>query len=87
MGLQKIDPCRIIKIEALELPKLFEEDEGIYEMRYANKPDEYQTFDIIDLKKELESINELTSRAEFILDHLQNFKRVYINLNTGEITI
>lgn len=87
MKLSKIDPCRIIKIEALDLPKFFEEDEGTYEMRYAHNPSEYQTFDIIDLKKELESINELESRAEFILDHLQNFKRVYINLDTGEITI
>jgi len=82
-----IDPSRIIKIEVLELPKLFEEDEGIYELRYGNTPNECQTFDIVELEKELKYIEEIKDRSEFILDHLQNFRKVYINLDTREITV
>jgi hypothetical protein len=83
--MKNVDLSRVMKIEALELPKVVEEFEGIYEIRYADNPKDYQTFDIIDLRKEISSIKELKDKTDFILDHLQNFKVIYINLDTREI--
>lgn len=78
------NPEDVVKISVIELPTEFEKGEGLYDLRYGNNPKKPIYYDVIDIKKELEKL--VKSRAEDILDRLQNFRKAYINLKTGEIT-
>ena len=71
----------IIRIEALDLPEVLEKGEGVYEWRCM---DTKFYVDIIALKKELKEI--MPGREEDIADRLQNFRKVFINTATGEVS-
>jgi hypothetical protein len=79
-----VDPTDIIRIEALELPEQKEVGEGIYDYRTGDTPKAPLFFDIIGLELKLKDV--MPDRVDFIIDHLQNFKKVYVNIKTGEIT-
>ena len=79
-----VDPSKIVKIEALELPQHYEAGEGEYELRWANKPKEVERHDLFSLTRALKKI--MPSRVDDILSRLQNFRLAYLNLETGEIT-
>lgn len=82
---KKVDPADIVKIVMVDAPDTFEDNNGLYEVRYGNKPDVSEFFDIVKLEKMLSGIENII--ADQILDTLQNFRRVYINKKTSEITI
>ena len=79
-----IDPSRIVKIDALELPMHYEAGEGHYELRWGHKPDDYELHDLFSLERLLKKL--MPARVADILDRLQNFRLAYLNLATGEIT-
>lgn len=79
-----IDPSRIVKIDALELPMHYEAGEGHYELRWGHKPDDYELHDLFSLERLLKKL--MPARVADILDWLQNFRLAYLNLATGEIT-
>lgn len=78
------NPEKVVKIECLDLPEHFEKDEGYYELRWAHKPKDVETHDIITIKKAIQKL--MPSRTDDILDRLQNFQVAYLNLETGEIS-
>jgi hypothetical protein len=78
------DPSVIVKIEVIELPSELEKNEGLYEMRLGSNPKKPVYYDIIDMKKELEKL--MPNKGDDIIDRLQNFRKAYLNLKTGEIT-
>lgn len=82
------DPSDVVKIKVIELPELVEVGEGLYDLRHGDNPKVVKYFDIISLPKELKKILPVTmqDRIEFIVDKLQNFRKVYLNLATGEIS-
>jgi len=71
----------VIRIEMIEAPREHEVDEGIYEWRF--KEDKH-LMDIITLEKELMKL--APQKCERILDRLYNFRKVYLNMTTGEIS-
>ncbi len=75
---------QVIRIEMLEAPEHREVGQGEYELKYADKPKEPIYHDIMSLLRFLTKI--WPEQAEHILDRLQNFRKVFINLDTGEIT-
>lgn len=79
-----IDPEKVVKIDCLELPQHYEPDEGEYELRWGHKPDEYELHDLLSLERALKKI--MPTRVDDILIRLQNFRRAYLNLASGEIT-
>jgi hypothetical protein len=79
-----VDPAKVVKIECLELPAHFAEDEGVYEVRWGHRPKDYEMHDIVTLKKAV--LKLMPDRVDDILDRLQNFRMAYLNLATGEIT-
>ena len=78
-----VDPKHIIKIEVLELPQVYEVNEGQYELRYGNTPDNYELHDLFSLEKSLKDI--MPKRVDDILCRLQNFRVAYLNTESGEI--
>lgn len=90
-GIRKYVPSKedVIRITVIESPLERKPGEGVYEFRYMeDKP----LMDLITLEKELVRVApkhpQLTPHqmAERILDRLQNFRRVFINTTTGEIS-
>lgn len=81
---REVDPSKVYRIEMVEEPDHFEADEGSYEVKRADKPDEIDYYDIISLHKEL--TNLWPEKAESIIDRIQNFRVVYIDLKFLEIT-
>jgi hypothetical protein len=79
-----INPSSIIKIECTELPEDFSFGEGSYELRRGDKPKEIFYYDVTTLSKEIKQI--MPGREDDVLSRLQNFRRAYLNLDTGEIT-
>lgn len=84
----------IVRIEAIELPLEFKKGEGLYTWKHMT--DDY-FLDVFDLKRDLEDkapaivfvrTPHLTKDlwAERVLDRLQNFRKVYLNLATGEVS-
>lgn len=78
------NPEFVYKIEVLDLPTQVEPGEGLYELRYAATPDEWELHDIITMRKKLAQMFGSDHVAEQMLDRLQNFRKLYINLQTGE---
>jgi len=74
-------PEDIIRVEAIELPTKREPGEGLYEWRHL---DTLFLVDMLDLKKEFENV--MPGKSEDLLDRIQNFRKLYINLVTGEVT-
>lgn len=89
MGVKKpintapIDPEKVIKIICTELPEDYEEEDGEYELTWASHPKDAYFHNIVTIKKEL--LNLIPDRVNDILDLLQNFRSVHINLETQEI--
>ena len=83
-----VDPTDIIRIEVIEFPDEKEVGEGIYDYRIGSNPKTPLFFDIIGIENKLkEALKDvMLDRVDFILDHLQNFRKVYINIKTHEIT-
>ena len=79
------DLSKLIKIECLELPEHLEKDEGYYELRFANDVDNWESHDIITLRKRLAGL-QTRQTVDEILDYLQNFRLAYLNLATGEMS-
>ncbi len=71
----------IIRIVLLDPPEHYRKGEGIYEWRHM---DDKFYVDIIDAEKEINDV--MPGRGEAILDRLQNFKKVFLNTATGEVT-
>lgn len=82
MNLSKINPNDIIRIEMIEKPLTREKGEGLYEWRRGAS--EKFLVDMIDLEKEVNSV--MPGKGIDILDRVQNFYKVYINLATGEVS-
>jgi len=78
-----VDPSRVVKIQAHELPMHFEPEEGDYDLRFAHDKDTLEHHDIITLSKRLTTL--MPGREDDILSRLQNFRVAYLNLDTGEI--
>jgi hypothetical protein len=79
-----VDPAKVVKIEAIDLPTEYGPGHGYYELRRAHEPDNYEAHDVMSLDRVLKKL--IPERAADILDRLQNFRLAYINLATGEIT-
>ena len=62
-------------------PTQYARGEGLYEWRYMT--DKFYV-DILDVEKEINDV--LPGKGEDILDRLQNFRTVFINIATGEVT-
>ena len=77
-------PEDIIRIVVIDLPDEKEVGEGKYEYRTGINPKSPVYFDVIGLEEQLNKV--LPGHAESLLDRLQNFRRAYINVSTGEIT-
>ena len=73
----------IIRIEMIDKPYQWGKGCGLYDWRYCN---EKFTVDIVDLKKEIEKVPKFEKMGERILDRIQNFRVVYLNMKTGEVT-
>jgi len=78
------DPNKVIRIEMLEAPTQYEVGEGEYEVRFANDPKNPYYHDMLSLERWLNEI--WPERTDDILNRLQNFKKAFLNLGTGEIT-
>lgn len=91
MSIQKYVPQKqdVIRIKVIELPETFASGEGLYEWRYLY---DKHYMDIVTLKRELldvapkHKVLPPDRVAEQILDMLQNFRRVFINTVTGELS-
>jgi hypothetical protein len=79
-----VDPSKIIRIVAQDLPEFEEPGEGDYVVRFGDRPDTPELHDVITLRAFLKDL--WPDRVADIIDRLQNFRRVYLNLATGEIT-
>lgn len=71
----------VIRIKVILLPQYYAKGEGLYEWRYM---DTKFYVDVIDAEQEINQV--MPGRGEAILDRLQNFKTVFINLANGEVT-
>lgn len=81
--IKKYRPSRedVIRVEVIELPKERLPDEGLYSWKFRETN---MLMDYLTLEKELNL--HVPKRTAFILDRLQNMRRVYINLTTGEVS-
>ena len=79
-----VDPSKVVKIECFELPTHRRPNEGEYELRWGHKPKDVEYHDIMSLYKALQEL--WPERAEDILNRLQNFRKAFLNLATGEVT-
>ena len=73
----------IIRIEMIDKPHEFGKGHGLYEWRYCSKK---FTLDIFDLKREIETLDKFKKLSERILDRIYNFRVIYLNIRTGEVT-
>jgi hypothetical protein len=78
-----VDPAQVVRIIAHELPAHLEPEEGDYELKWGHLPKNPEYHDIITITKKLNEL--MPDRTNDILMKLQNFKKVYLNLKTGEI--
>lgn len=78
------DKSKVIKILMLEKPMAHESGEGDYELRFGHRPKEPETHDVISLQRFL--LKVWPDRADHILDRLYNFGKIYLNLDTKEIS-
>jgi len=83
-NLKPADPNKIIRIEVIDLPTQYEKGEGEYEVRLGSAPKDKLYHDLFSLEKWLNEI--WPERTDDILSRLQNFRKAFINLGTGEIT-
>lgn len=81
--IQKYQPSKedVIRIEVIELPTEHLPDEGQYEWKFRG---DKLYMDLLTLEKELEKV--MPGKAARILDRLQNFRKCFLNLTTGEIS-
>lgn len=82
-NLKPINPSKVICIEAHELPTHLEPEDGDYELKWGDQPKNPEYHDVITLTKKLNEL--MPGRADDILMKLQNFRKIYLNLETGEI--
>lgn len=79
----------VVRITVIELPQDHKVGEGLYEWRYLS---DKHLMDYLTLKKELVKIAPPHPQlgpemvVERMLDRLQNFRRMYVNTVTGELT-
>lgn len=79
----------VVRITVIELPLEYKAGEGLYEWRYMS---DKQLMDMLTLKRELMAVIPPHSyyspewQATTVVDRLQNFRRVFINTVTGEIS-
>ncbi len=71
----------VIRIVMLDPPEHYARGEGIYEWRYM---DDKFYVDIIDVEKEINNV--MPGRGEAVLDRIQNFGKVFLNIATNEVT-
>ena len=83
--IEKSKPTKedVIRIEMIDKPYTWGPGEGLYEWRWC---DQKFTVDMIDLKKEIEKIPKFEKMGERIMDRIQNFPVLYLNMRTGEVT-
>lgn len=79
--IRKYEPLKedVIRIDVVELPEKREKDEGLF--RWRHMTDDFYV-DIMDLIKELKKVSP--EHHERLLDRVHNFRKLYINLATGE---
>jgi hypothetical protein len=82
MTIQKYKASRedVIRIEVIEFPMEREPGEGLYEWIF--REDKF-LLDMLTLEKEIDKY--VPKKRELVLDRLQNFRKVFINLTTGAI--
>lgn len=83
VSLRPVNPDKVVSIVVHDLPMYMEPEEGDYELKFGNRPKNPEYHDIITITKRLEGL--MPNRVDDILMKLQNFKKVYLNLETGEI--
>lgn len=69
-------------MEVVETPQELKKGEGLYEIRYM--ADRYY-LDVFDLMKKIEK-DWLPNMSEQLIDRLHNFRVIYLNLHTKEVT-
>ena len=72
----------VIRITVIDLPQERLPGEGLYEWRFMT---DKHYMDMITLEKEIKDKAPEQDPVR-ILDRLQNFRRVFINLHTGEVS-
>lgn len=82
-SIRKYVPSRddVVRIEMIIAPEEHAKDEGLYEWWFR---DNKLLMDILTLEKELKRY--LPAKCEKILDRLYNFRKLYLNLTTGEMS-
>lgn len=82
---RKYEPTRdtVVRIEAIDLASEHEKGHGLY--RWQHMTDNY-LLDIVSLKKEIGKVVTGRIQIERIMDRIANFRKVYIDLTTGEVT-
>jgi hypothetical protein len=84
MNHRPVNPAKIVRIECFELPEHREPGEGEYELRMGDKPEDYELHDLFSLERALKKL--MPGRVDDIVTRLQNFRKAFLNLETGEIT-
>lgn len=81
-AIRKYQPSKedVIRIEMIEAPTERLPDEGQYEWKHRG---DKLYMDLLTLEKEIEKV--MPGKSERILDRLQNFRKCFLNLTTGEI--
>lgn len=85
MGLP-VHKSDFVRVEQLIAPESRDKNEGLYEIRTTRPDDRGITMDVLDLLKEFESYPVLKGKSEQLLDRIYNFKILYLNIRTGEVT-
>jgi len=74
-------PEDIIRVEMIDRPEVDEPGEGLYEWRHLSNR---FSLDLRTLRNEIEKV--MPGRSEEISDRIFNFRIVYMNLRTGEVS-
>ena len=78
--MKPFNPQRIIKIEVIVMAE--DEDDGVYQWTWGHELDCPYEHSAFTLRKELKK--HMSGKENDLLDYLYNFRRVFINLDSGE---
>jgi hypothetical protein len=81
-----VNPEKLVKIEMIIRPEEYKPKEGLFDLKVIRGTDIItEVYDILTIHKKLEELCP-GKRSDLILDRLFNFGKLYINIETGEIT-
>lgn len=70
----------------IDRPESAEPGEGEFEVKWAGTPKgDYELYDILGIRKYIDNL--LPGKGEDLSDRVFNFRKLYINLATGEVTV